>query len=74
VAGELKVIDLNEAHSKSWINNNTISPEFEYSFGAKGLAACSNSSRTSLGSVVIVAIKNNQIPYVFVESESERKI
>ena len=74
MAGELRVLDLNETHSKSWINNNTINPDFEYSFGAKGLAACSNNARTSLGSVVVVAVKNSQVPYVFVESDSERKI
>jgi len=68
IAGEIKYLDLEES-SKSWINSN-FSPAFCYSFGARGLAACSNTTKSTLGSVVVVAVQNNQVPYVFVNSDS----
>ena len=41
-----------------------------YSFGKVGLAASCSYSKTVLGKVIVLALKNSQIPYIFVDCKS----
>ena len=65
--GTIKLFDFNQMEEKSFMNHITLEP-VEVQLPCLCLAACHNRNQSTLGQVVVLALNNLKVPYVFVNA------